>query len=65
MNYIRIFLEEISAFDVDGVLLAAAVVIFLVGVVSLYKKGFWLGLPISLLGILLVIVAALARQFSS
>jgi membrane-bound ClpP family serine protease len=65
MHNVRIFLEGIMAVRVDGVLLAAGVLIFLVGVVLLYKKGFWPWLPISISGILLVVVATLARLFSS
>jgi len=65
MDNIRIFLEEIRAFHVEGVLLAAAVGIFLLGVVLLYKKGLWPGLPICLSAILLVVIAALARLLSA
>ncbi len=65
MNNIWNFLEAITAFHVDVVLSAAGVVIFLVGAVLLYKKGLWPGLPIASLAILLVILAALARLFSS
>ena len=65
MDNIRIFLEEIRALHVDGILLAAAVLIFLVGAVLLYKKGLWPGLPICLSSILLVVVAAFAQLFPS
>ena len=65
MNNIWNFLEAITAFHVDAVLSAAGVVIFLVGAVLLYQKGLWPGLPIASLAILLVILAALARLFSS
>ena len=65
MDNIRIFLEEIRALHADGVLLAAAVGIFLLGVVLLYKKGLWPGLPICLSAILLVVIAALARLLSA
>ena len=61
---IRIFLEAAMAFHVDEVVLAAAVFIFLVGVVLLYKKGLWLGLPICGSSILLTVVAAPAKLFS-
>jgi hypothetical protein len=65
MDNVRSFLEGITTVRVDGLLLAAGFVTFLVGVVLLYKKGFWPWLPISLSGILLVVVATLARLFSS
>ena len=63
MDSIRNFLEEITAFHVDWILLATGIVIFLIGIVLPYKKGPWLGLSISLSGILLVVVAALSKLF--
>ena len=65
MENIRIFLKEIMAFGADWVLLAAGIVISLIGLLLVYKQGHpWSGLLISLSGILLVIIAALARFFS-
>ena len=65
MDSIRSFLEEVMTFHVDVVLLGAAVLMFLVGAVLIYKKGIWPGLPICLSSILLVVIAALAKFFSS
>ena len=45
--------------------MTAAAIIFVVGLVLLYKKGAWLGVPISVLGILLVLIAILGRLFLS
>ena len=49
---------------IDRVLLVAGIVISLTGMVLLYKKGLWLGFSISLLGIVLIVIAAVARLFS-
>ena len=64
MDKIQPFLKEITAFQLDTVLLIAGIVISIAGIVLLYKKGPWLGLLISVSGILLVIIAALARFLS-
>jgi hypothetical protein len=56
-------LEQIMAFHVGGVAFAA-VTIFIVGVILLYKKGLWPGLPICLSSILLVIIAMLGKLLS-
>jgi hypothetical protein len=60
----RIFLRNPTFLLADLVLLAGALIIFLVGLVLLYKKGSWLGIPISLSGILLVVIAIFAKLFS-
>ena len=64
MDNVRFFLEFIATLRVDQLLVPVGVVIFLVGVVLLYKKGFWPWLPMSLFGIILVAVAAFAKFFS-
>jgi hypothetical protein len=62
---IRILLKEIMAFGGDWILLAAGIAVSLIGFELIYKQGHpWSGFLISLAGILLVIVAALARFFS-
>jgi hypothetical protein len=66
MDDIRSFLEPISTFQADLVLLPAAVLMFIVGgAVLLYKKGAWLGLPLYLAAILVEVMATLGRIFSS
>jgi len=53
------------AFGGDWFLLVAGIAVSLIGLVLVYKQGHpWSGLLISLSGILLVIIAALARFFS-
>jgi hypothetical protein len=62
---IWILLKEIMAFGGDWFLLVAGIAVSLIGLVLVYKQGHpWSGLLISLSGILLVIIAALARFFS-
>ena len=65
MEKVLTFVERIMIYHVDAVLLAMALIIFLVGVVVLYKKGLWLGIPICISGILLVVIAILAELFST
>jgi hypothetical protein len=49
--------------QIDIFLLVGGIVISLIGIVLVYKQGPLLGLPISLLGILSVIAAALVKIF--
>lgn len=46
-------------------MLTAAGFLFVMGLFLLYKKGPWLGVPLSLCGMLLVITAILFKMFSS
>jgi len=64
MGNVRVFLKEIVTSQADIVLVAAGTIIFLAGIVLLYRKGPWLGFPTSLFGILLIITSALAVFFS-
>jgi hypothetical protein len=65
MDNVRVFLKEIMTAQTDILLVVAGIVIFIIGLVLLYKKGPWLGFFTSLFGILLIITAALAVFFSS
>jgi len=67
----KIFLEKALAFILDMVarggeplILAAAGVLFILGLLVLYKKGPWLGIPISLAGALLMVMAILSQLLS-
>jgi hypothetical protein len=64
MDKVVIFLAGNTTLRVDGLLLATGVGIFLIGAVLLYKRGFWPWLPLSLSGILLVVLAILAKLSS-
>jgi hypothetical protein len=48
----------------EPLILAAAVLLFIAGLLVFYKKGPWLGLPISMAGILLILTAILGELFS-
>ena len=41
-------------------ILAAAAVLFIIGILSLYKRP-WVGIPICLCGLLLILIAILAK----
>jgi hypothetical protein len=67
----KIFLEKALALILEMVarggeplILAAAVVLFILGLLVLYKKGPSLGIPISLAGALLMVMAILSQLLS-
>jgi hypothetical protein len=71
LDQARVFLEKALAviFDIvtrggDPLILAAAVILFLFGLLVLYKKGPWLGIPITLASVLLILMAILGQLLS-
>jgi hypothetical protein len=47
----------------EPLVLVAAGFFFILGLLVFYKKGPWLGIPISLAGILLIVMAILSELF--
>jgi len=65
------FLERVLSFLVALVtsgnelpVLAGATLFFLLGLILLYRKGPWLGVPFTLAGILAVVMAIIAKSLS-
>ena len=56
-----VFVFEIMAFGGQGLVLAAAAILFILGLVVFYKKGPWLGIPICLTGAFIIIMAILGE----
>jgi len=61
-------LEEVLAFlatmissSNELLVIVAACVLSIIGFIVLYKKGPWFGLPLSLSGVLLILMAILAK----
>lgn len=65
MERVEVFLKAVRFPNFEALLLATALVVFLLGLALLYRKGPMLGVPISIVGILLVVLAALSKLFSS
>ena len=49
----------------EPLILAGASFLFIFGLIMLYKKGHWLGMPLSIAGILVVLMAILSKALSS
>lgn len=67
MDRITSFLKEVLGFldrmigSSNEFVMLAACVLSITGFIVLYKRGLWLGVPLSLSGILMILVAILAR----
>ena len=59
------FLVEIMTLSNEPLVLVGAGFLFILGLILLYKKGPWLGIPFSLAGIFVVLMAILAEILSS
>ena len=55
------FLVEIMGSSNELLVVTAACVLSIIGFIVLYTKGPWLGLPLSLAGILVILTAILAK----
>jgi hypothetical protein len=58
------FMKAVVSSTGEPLVLAAACGLFILGLLVLYKKGPWLGIPISLAGVLLIVMAILSELFS-
>ena len=59
------FFVQIMTFSSEPLVLAGAGFLFILGLILLYKKGPWLGVPLSVAGILAVVMAILSKIFPS
>ena len=55
------FLDTIIPSGNEVLVVMAACVLSIIGFIVLYKKGPWLGVPLSLSGIFMILMAILAR----
>jgi hypothetical protein len=65
------FLEKVLTFVVnimtsgnELLVLAGATLFFVLGLILFYKKGPWLGIPVSLAGILVIVMAIIVKSLS-
>lgn len=68
METVMRFLQEVLAFLVkimsssnELLVITVACILSIIGFIVLYKKGTWLGVPLSLSGILMILLAILAK----
>lgn len=59
------FLVKIMTSGNEPLVVAVAGVLFVLGLILLYKKGPWLGIPFSMAGIFVVLMAILSKMPSS
>jgi len=59
------FIVQIMTVSNEALILAGAGSLFILGLIMLYKKGHWVGIPLSMAGILVVLMAIPFKVLSS